>query len=432
MRRFSRTARTFISALLLSIIFVNLYLCVRKPDNIKGKKIRVMASEYQVVLLGTQLEGGGGLIRDGLTYSTLLNKPMKITSIRANRPGVGGLRVEHTVAIGTMSRLSGAIVKGNETASRELIFEPHQLSMAGEIDSRKPLDVTMEGSAAILMIAIMPYILFSGLGKAAHSHPTIPREGVAITIRAGTLCIKAPSYHNLQHVLLPTLKLIGIGEEHVRLSPDYDQGWHTDFVKVPGRIKLWIKPLQRPLKAFTLNHRGKLARIRITAHAPGNEFVHFGAVVRREIEESLRAKGLGVAIDVDIDVETIQSTVSGQYHLLLVGETVSPTAYIGHEQVFPQTSGFPENLEADKEKLYTHLARVCLHGLINELKSGDAIDENLQDMMAVYQSLADGFSSVTAPGNEKLVRDSAELAVPLSKSSRDIEVSQIAEQVRIA
>ena len=52
-----------------------------------------------VVIAGNSHEGGGGVVRDSLTYSTILDKKIRIESIRAGRSGTGGLRSEHTVAI---------------------------------------------------------------------------------------------------------------------------------------------------------------------------------------------------------------------------------------------------------------------------------------------------------------------------------------------
>lgn len=409
-----RTVRTFIASLGLSIVLVNLYHYLMKSSTPLEAISSTMSQQTPVTLLGTQYEGGGGLIRDALTYSSLLNKSMTINSIRANRPGTGGLRAEHTVAIGTMAFLSGALVEGNETASRQLIFKPREGLVKEDIKTVQDLDIAVEGSAAILMIAILPYILFSSLGIAAHMNPTIPKDGIWVTIRAGTLCVKAPSFFALQQVFIPTMRMIGIGEENLRLSTDHDQGWHTDFVKAPGRIKLWVKPLTHPLKAFILAHRGRLAQICITAYAPEDEFEQFGAIVKQEVKNSLK-DSKGEAEKVTVKLQTLKSTIAGQYHLLLVGETVAPEAYLGYEQVYPQTSGFPNNLAKSKGSLYKHLARVCLLGLINELKSGNSVDENIQDMMTVYQSLADGFSSVTAPVNGKIVRDEVELRIPLSE-----------------
>ncbi|KAF2110838.1 RNA 3'-terminal phosphate cyclase/enolpyruvate transferase [Lophiotrema nucula] len=315
-----------------------------------------MASEIPVTLLGTQFEGGGGLIRDGLSYSTLLNRLLKITSIRANRSGVGGLRSEHTIAINTMAYLTGASVEGNQTASRELLFKPHKNKYAERV---KDVDITVEGSAAIFMIAMLPYILFSHLGAAADIDPKIPQDGVEITIRAGTLCIKAPSFHGIQNVLLPTLKTIGIGEENLRLSQDHDQGWHTDFVKVPGSMKIWVKPLEAPLKPFVLRNRGRLSRIKIVAHALEGQSTRFGEVVKQEVQQALRESGNINPSYITIELQTFITTMPDQYHLLLVGITEDPEAFIGYEQVYPQVTGFPKGLADEKEELYTHLARVC-------------------------------------------------------------------------
>ncbi|EMD64432.1 hypothetical protein COCSADRAFT_142934 [Bipolaris sorokiniana ND90Pr] len=380
-----------------------------------------MAAEEFVVLEGTHFEGGGGLIRDVLSFSSLLNRSVQVNSIRANRPGIGGLRVEHTVAIETMAYLTGAVVEGNAIASRQLVFKPHQDPKAGVIEDGKHLDITVEGSAAIFMIAMIPYILFSHLGAAAYIQPIIPKAGIELTIRAGTLCVKAPSYHNVVEVLLPTLKAIGISEDFIKLDTSYEQGWHTDYVKIPGRIKLWVKPLQIPLKAFILEKRGEISIIRLIAHAPEDEYQEFGATVKKEIEEAFHQRSSSPNPKLDIQVQTFQSSVPDQYHLLLVAETVDPNARIGYEEVFPQKSGFPEGLALDKDRLFKHLARVCIRGLINELRSGNAVDENIEDMLVIYQSLANGFSSVTAPGNARLVTEDPRLRVPLEMPSDDYD-----------
>jgi len=75
-----------------------------------------------VVLAGNTLERGCGLIRDALTYSTLLNKGIRIHSIRTDRPGIGGLRMEHVIAINVISSPCNAKVKGNSVESRTLIY----------------------------------------------------------------------------------------------------------------------------------------------------------------------------------------------------------------------------------------------------------------------------------------------------------------------
>lgn len=400
----------------LSVLFVHTYSFWSFVHITSLLNTKEMAAEEFVVLECTHFEGGGGLIRDVLSFSTLLNRNVQINSIRANRPGICGLRVEHTIAIDTMAYLTGAVVEGNAIASRQLVFKPHKNPKAEVIEVGKYLDITVEGSAAIFMIAMIPYILSSHLGAAAYIQPIIPKAGIGLTIRAGTLCVKAPSYHNVVEVLLPTLKAIGIGEDFIKLDTSYEQGWHTDYVKIPGRIKLWVKPLQVPLKAFILEKRGEVTIISIIAHAPEDEYQEFGATVKKEIEEAFRQRSSSPNVKLDIQVQTFQSSVPDQYHLLLVAETVDPNARIGYEEVFPQKSGFPEGLALNKDRLFKHLARVCICGLVKELISGNAVDENIEDMLAIYQSLANGFFSVAAPGNARLVAEDPRLKVPLGLS----------------
>lgn len=75
-----------------------------------------------------------------------------------------------------MVYLTGASVDGNETASRLLTFNSHESKAAENSETGKSLDITVEGSTAIFMIAMLPYILFSHLGAATHLHSTILRK----------------------------------------------------------------------------------------------------------------------------------------------------------------------------------------------------------------------------------------------------------------
>ncbi|KAL2842510.1 RNA 3'-terminal phosphate cyclase/enolpyruvate transferase [Aspergillus pseudodeflectus] len=378
------------------------------------------------VIDGTRYEGGGGLIRDTLSYATILNKPVRIESIRANRPGTGGLRLEHTVAIDTVSKLAASIVDGNTPASREITFRPHAAPEVHSFRSSFPLqqslhsmEVTVEGAAAILMVAVLPYVLFSTLGPAAtksfSAREALGDSGIEFTIRAGTLCVKAPSFVYVHQVLLPTFRAIGISEENLQLRDDYEQGWHTDFARVPGRMTMWARPLARPLPAFQLERRGAVVRLRAMIHGPVDILNAFHATVRQEIQGALTlGPGCSPSSSVEVLSEAFASTAPGQYHLLLVAETEGPRAFLGYEQVYPQKEGFPHGLESNTAELHRHLTRVCLRGLYDELAHGNAVDEHTEALLIPYQVLAHGFSSTTAERNKQLVQENEELAVPFS------------------
>jgi RNA 3'-terminal phosphate cyclase (ATP) len=369
-------------------------------------------SEVNLILIeGTRYEGGGGLIRDTLSYATLLNKPVRVESIRARRPGKGGLRLEHTVSINAMARLSASTVEGNTLYSREITFYPHA-ALEDSSSGRDPLhslECQVEGAAAIFMIAVLPYVFFSTLGQASSSFANERiGGGIDLNIRAGTLCVRAPSYAYVQQVLIPTFRSINIGEEHIKVYNEHEQGWHTEFGHTPGRMRVWAKPFNKPLPAFQLERRGTVVRIRATIHGPEETLDVFHEIVRREIKDALKPGWSSVEVLSD----AFASVAAGQYHLLLVAETEHPQAYLGYEQIYPQRGGLPCGLQNSSEELFRYMSLVCIRGLYDELAHGNAVDEHLEDILVPYQALADGFSSTTAGRNAKLVQETENLAIP--------------------
>ncbi|VBB81535.1 Putative protein of unknown function [Podospora comata] len=373
-----------------------------------------------LTLDGTTYEGGGGLIRYAIAYSSLLNRPVTIHSIRANRPGIGGLRPEHTAAIATLAELASAEVTGNLPASRQVTFNPHADSAVSAKHLPLEMDITVEGSASIFLIAMLPYLLFGHI--AAHFNGFASRlntnDGLRLTIRAGTLCVKAPSFPYLQQVLLPTLGLIGIGSENLKLEPEQEQGWHTENKKYPGKMVAWIKPLSKPLPAFILERRGKLQSIRVTAHVPRHAMKRFEEILHSEVGDTFKTR----TEKFSLAVEMFASDPEDQYHLLISAATEAPKAYLGYEQVFPQSDVFPREIEGDVDKIAVLLVRSCIHGIWAELRRGNAVDEHAEDILVFYQSVASGFSSIIAPDNEVSVPE-INLETSAIKSGSQYEVN---------
>ena len=88
-----------------------------------------------VHLEGTTLEGGGELVRLALGLSALTSIPIKITNIRGNRSGGGGLKQQHLTAVNWLASACSATVSGAEKKNRTIEFCPlkevttHFLSM---------------------------------------------------------------------------------------------------------------------------------------------------------------------------------------------------------------------------------------------------------------------------------------------------------------
>ncbi|KAI1422373.1 RNA 3'-terminal phosphate cyclase/enolpyruvate transferase [Xylaria sp. FL1777] len=380
---------------------------------------------------GSMYEGGGGLIRYATSYSSLLNKPIRIHSIRANRPGVQGLRFEHTVAIDMLRQLAAASVQGNTARSPELQFIPHSDPEILGKQTQTRMDISSEGAASILLIALLPYMLFSHIApQVSQSGPTFADDqAFELVIRAGTLCMKAPSIFYMRHVLLPTLNLIGIGDENLSLSKEHEQGWHTEGVKYPGKIVVRVKPLAQPLPSFILEERGQIRKLRATAHIPPEVRKDFKERLHVELTDVLSTRNTQTS-HIEVDADVFESAAPGQYHLLLSVETALPTAFLGYEEVYPQTDRFPSEIEEDSGKIAEYLIRGCIRGIWKELRRGNAVDEHAEDILVMYQTLASGFSSVESGHNERPVQEFNLNSNSLSESGRiyDINASTMHRQ----
>ena len=75
-------------------------------------------------------EGGGQLYRTALALGYLLNRPMTIHNIRANRPNGGGLKEQHLTCVDTLYGMfmntSGEdyTIYGNQLYSPNLSVQP--------------------------------------------------------------------------------------------------------------------------------------------------------------------------------------------------------------------------------------------------------------------------------------------------------------------
>jgi RNA 3'-terminal phosphate cyclase (ATP) len=314
-----------------------------------------------------------------------------------------------------MAEFASAEVVGNLPASRHMTFTPHVTSRADTEPLPSELDITVEGSASIFLIAMLPYLLFERLAAGSYGFPSrfSDTSDLRLTIRAGTLCVKAPSILYLQQVLLPTFELIGITSEHLRLEPEHEQGWHTENKKYPGKMIARIKPLAKPLPAFVLEHRGELRSIRLTGHAPRHAMVRFEEILRAETQDAFHSASSSIELIVDV----LASDPDDQYHLLIAATTESPRAYLGWEEVYPQSDVFPRDLEGDVQEIALLLARSCIRAMWSELRRGNAVDEHTEDILVFYQSVAQGFSSLVAVDNERPVSGVNAEAVALKSGS---------------
>lgn len=139
---------------------------------------------------GSYGQGGGQIIRTAVALSTLTEKSCRIKKIRAGR-SKPGLRPQHAKGIETLSKLCKAESKGLKIGSKEITFEPGELS-GGNLK----VDIGTAGSITLLLQSVMPVALGT-------------ENPVEIELKGGTDVKWSPPIGYLKHVLLPLLRKNG-------------------------------------------------------------------------------------------------------------------------------------------------------------------------------------------------------------------------------
>ena len=278
---------------------------------------------------GSYLEGGGQLLRNALSLSTLIQKPIFITSIRGNRPRPG-LKAQHLTCVSALAHFSQGrafwglgegegqpIVKGmkqisfipggpcgrnqrGEIEGGQTRGENHRKSVRvrlGKPDdggARKLkifIDVGSVGAVSLVLQAVLPVVVF---GRHPHPDPDPPEAPTApchtgtitsLVIEGGTNVDFSPSFEYLSLVLFPTLT------KHLLLPPILctleKRAWGGSTGL--GKIKTKITSLQpgKVMDGFMLKpdaEKGeRVAEVGITIVVPTEAEVNVWCEVAKEL-----------------------------------------------------------------------------------------------------------------------------------------------------
>ncbi len=169
---------------------------------------------------GSLGEGGGQILRTSLALSLITAKAFRLTNIRAGRPKPG-LQPQHLMSVRSAAAIGGAKLRGDAIGSRELVFEPGQVSPG---DYRFSIG-TAGATGLVLHTLYLPLAWKTGG----------PSE---LTLEGGTHVSTSPCFHFLETTWRAYMERIGL---RVKLTMEragfYPRGG--------GRIHAVIQPCER-------------------------------------------------------------------------------------------------------------------------------------------------------------------------------------------
>lgn len=284
-------------------------------------------------------EGGGQIMRTALSLSCILQLPVSISNIRANRPNPG-MASQHLEAANSLAKICDAKMQGAELGSTKLQFIPGRIE-GGE----HAFKIKTAGSAILLAQAVLPVLFFAD-------------KKSKVRIFGGTHVSFSPTFEYFKCVFLPAIGRMGArAEAQISAYGFYPTGG--------GEISLDINPSKEfsPLSLSEPSGESTRALI-ISSSLPGH-------VAEREKHELLRAFP-------QIKAETLEVSASCPGNAMTIFAGSTGACAVGRRGV-PSEKVAQEALTAF------------------QASQGFGADTHLADQLPLYCALAGGKSEIRTP-----------------------------------
>lgn len=291
------------------------------------------------------------IVRQAVAYSALTGTPIMMSSVRAHRPRPG-LRRQHLCAIESVRAMVGGVCEGAEVGSAQFTFHPGVEAPQGAYQ----FDVGSAGSATALSLALLPVL-------AAAPGP------VQVELVGGLFQDKAPSVFHLHYVLAPLLGRMGFPATVTMLRPGYvPTGNGLLRLNAPGSVTL------AALDAPRGGPPGRMWGIAISSHLRERDVSH---------RMAQSATGVLAAAGFEPTIEERNDTTASQAGAgLALFVDLSNGCRLGADG-----AGAPGR---PAEAIGRHTAN-CL---LDDVRSGGALDRYASDQVIVFGALAHGRTRV--------------------------------------
>ena len=303
---------------------------------------------------GSHMEGGGAVVRLATALSVLTKKPVRIFSIRANRPNPG-LRTQHLRGLQAIAGFCGARLEGAALGSREIFFYPGKVS-------EKRIEISIETAGSVGLV--LQSLLIAAMRA---------KERVVIEINGGATFGKyAPPLQYIQFVLLPVLRRMGYQVEINILR-------HGFYPVGGARVQVIVNPCGK-LSPAEMGERGDVETVDILSTASsGLKKPRVAERQTRAALDMLKARGY------DPKVRSVYSDSKCPGSGVVVVAKTSNGCFLGSDGL------------GEKGKPAEQVGEEAAAKLLGIIDSGATVDEHMSDQILPYMALAEGKSSVVAP-----------------------------------
>jgi RNA 3'-phosphate cyclase len=296
-----------------------------------------------ITIDGSYGEGGGQILRNAVALSTITNKPVKITDIRANRPNPG-IKAQHYVALKSIAEICNAETKGLEIGSTSVTFKP------GKIKGGKyKFEVGTAGSITLAFQAIILSMLKT-------------KEPVTISLTGGTDVRWSPSWNYFENVFLPLIKKMGVNVFPRLILRGY-------YPKGGGEAVITINPVKKiqPLKIDKPEYHSEVNGLINISNLPD----HIIARMKKTVIKTLLKNDLQTKIDVD--QSTSLSPGVGVTLWSKPKDTIIGCAVLGEKDISSEEIG-----------------KKVSETLFKEIEAETTLDVHAFDQVLPYMALAKG------------------------------------------
>jgi RNA 3'-terminal phosphate cyclase (ATP) len=319
----------------------------------------------EIEIDGSKGEGGGQILRNSISYATILRKPIRITKIRSNR-SKPGLKAQHVASLQLPTRICGGVLKGDAIDSQIIQYEPGKpritTSQLEQINLTSNIETA--GSICLLIQAALPCAL---MGSA------VP---ISLTLRGGTNATMAPQYDYWERVFWPTLR------DLFQLQPNQVEATVVRrgyFPKGGGLVRIRVLPICEALPPISMTERGQVVEISIRAFHAGKLPIHLAKQMASAAQHFLQPRFPNTPVYTEVVTE--KEAVGSGLGIIIVATTNTGCRLAGSALMERQQKAFDVGVRAATE-------------LWSTIQDGGCVDEWLQDQLILFMALVRGESEI--------------------------------------